>query len=87
MNFNVCSSPQKAVTRHKVPIEGFEALFKVYPKSRTKIVFRHGNGAEKTVRFQEAARRRLAVLLLAFRLWDGQWVYSGNAIEIEFSRR
>ena len=59
----------------------------MYPKSRTKIVFRHGNGVEKTVRFQEAARRRLAVLLLAFRLWDGQWVYSGNAIEIEFSRR
>ena len=25
-NFNVCFSPQKAVTRHKVPVEGFEAL-------------------------------------------------------------
>ena len=36
MNFNVCPSPQKAVTRHKVPAEGFD---KMYPKSRTKIVF------------------------------------------------
>ena len=26
MNFNVCSSPQEAVTCHKVPAEGFEAL-------------------------------------------------------------
>ena len=26
MNLYVCSSPQKAVTRHKVPAEEFEAL-------------------------------------------------------------